>query len=580
MVHVGIRSFSALVIGCILIGLAPAPAWTADLCLDQSDAEGRPIRAFTVSSRWNSLGDVKFPVPLGTNYTSEAASAAMNAVRMRLNDEADNETQTRGFVGVRYIEACPRMLQDGLEVAIKVIEIRLPFDNPIKGLLPGTRSNLPSSVVGTPTMLTLFNPEFGLTNDTAIGLAQTAAIRTDLLSVGDVLKRRPNDQPSWTLPLSASGRRGLNEDTYDGFVNLAVGRDAPLETLQRFDVHGNYEASKAPQGDALLERELFRAGALIRVKPATSPLRQLTFLPNVAWSDNRRQAATVNETTHETAVSVVAVADAAIPLGPLRSASLVETSNVENGVSYQRFSTIVGWNVQVPLSRAFSNRTLGIELSASTGHVWGTAPEHSLFYAGNTGMDLFMSPSDSPALPLLLTIPNLRSFGQSRAQTALGGARSYWGLNFNAAIPIASWLLPLIPRDEVATGTPLNVLVYNQGTTSARSFLTSYYEQVEHRNPEEAERLANAEIARIEPALRFITRRANLYALKPLFMFDAVRLSPGEGAPSRTFKGIGGGLQLTVVVARVEAGYLWTLDREPEDPSGNFVFRLIFDNIF
>ncbi|MEO8259587.1 MAG: hypothetical protein ABI868_19730 [Acidobacteriota bacterium] len=573
------RGCRAPAIAILLVALAATPGSAADDCLDQSDAEGRPILRFTVGSRWNSLRDIQFSVPPGTAYSTEAVSRAMNAVRARLAAEGSAETQTRGFIGTRYTEACPRQTAEGLEVAITVFEVRLPLGNPITGLLPATRSTSPSSLAGTPPALRLLNPELGITNDSALGLSPTTSFKTDLLSVRDLVQERRRERPAWTLPLSLVGRRGLNEDTYDAVLSVGVAHDAPVAVLQHLDVHADYQTFKNPQGDAWLDREVVRAGSLIRLKPDASVFRQLTLIPTVDWSTNRR-AAVAARTTHETAFSFLGVADAAIPLGPLRWASLIETAAVEHSDSYRRFSTMVGWNAQVPFSKVHTNRTLGLELNASAGQIWGPAPEHARYFAGNAGMDFLLEATDSPALPLRLAAPNLRSFGRSQAQTAVGGARSYWGLNLNVAFPVGRWLMPLIPRAEVVGDITLNELVYRQGTTSAENFLATYYENVEHRSPEAAESKAKREVARIEPSLRFITRRANLYSVKPLLMYDAVHLSPGEHTPGRTFHAAGGGLQLTIVVARIEAGYMWTVDRRPEDQHGNFVMRLVFDNIF
>src|SRR5262249_10701204 len=151
---------------------------------------------------------------------------------------------------------------------------RLPLGDPITGFLPAARSTLPSSLAGMPPALPLLNPKVGLTNDSAIGLSQTASIRMDLLSVADVLQRQPREQPSWTVPFVAAGRRGLNEDTYDGLLSIGLGHDAPVAVLQHVDLHADYEASRNPQGDARLDRETVRAGSLISLKPGVGAFHQ------------------------------------------------------------------------------------------------------------------------------------------------------------------------------------------------------------------------------------------------------------------------------------------------------------------
>ena len=326
----------------------------------------------------------------------------------------------------------------------------------------------------------------------------------------------------------------------------------------------------------MLQQNGIRAGALFQLAPSRV-LRQLTLVPDVVFAD-RRRGIEATEPIEETAFNLFGVADLTTGLGPLRWATLVETSSVRDADSYQRVSTRLGWNGQVPVSPA-GNQTIGVELEAGAGGIWGDAPEHAHYFAGNNGIDFLYKPPDAPELRRALLVPNVRSFGQSAGQTALGGARSYWNLHLNVALPIPGLAMALIPREETDTG-PLNQMVYTAGTVSARSFLESYYQNVEQMPADQAASLAAAEMRRVEPALDFITHRANLYAVKPLLMYDAARLSPGDGLPGRTFQSLGTGVQLTIVIARMEAGYLWTLDRQPGDSRGNFVFRLIFDNIF
>jgi hypothetical protein len=84
----------------------------------------------------------------------------------------------------------------------------------------------------------------------------------------------------------------------------------------------------------------------------------------------------------------------------------------------------------------------------------------------------------------------------------------------------------------------------------------------------------------IKPTIDFIADKANIYALKPIVMFDAARINAPGASGNRTRYAIGAGLQLTVVIARFEAGYMRTIRREEGDSRGNFVMRLVFQNLF
>lgn len=565
----------------LLCLIAPVVSLAAVDCLDQSEAEGRTIRAFTVKSRWNSLGGVQFPVAPGSRYTAEAASLAMNAVRQRLAEDNLAEAQTGGYIGVRFIEACPIATPDGgLDVLINVIEARLPYKDPLSGLLPVPRSNLPSLLKEAPPAFLLFNPEIGVTQDRAMGAAQTLKLQTDLLSAKGILSGVPPEKPSWTLPVAVEGRRSFDKNAYEGLASFAAGHEAPLRILQRFDFHADFQSSRIPQGEATLLQNLARAGTSLRLKPRAGPVRQLTLAPAFRFANNRRLSDRMNDRLEEKAFQVVGVADVGTSLGPLRWAFLLDRASPEDRDTYRRASTLLGWNGQIPLSKKHSNQTLGVEAVIGAGRVWGQAPQYARYFAGNNGVDFLTTPADSPRLAWALTTPRLRSFGQSQATTGAGGATAFWNFNLNLAIPLPPFSFPLIPRDEAAAGVPINELVYRNGTKSAQSFLESYFENIEGKPAEEARRLAEADIRKIEPAMRFITRRANLYSVKPLFLFDAARLAVSGASVGRTIKAMGGGLQLTLVVARFEAGYLWTLDRRPGDSPGNFVLRLAIENLF
>ena len=65
----------------------------------------------------------------------------------------------------------------------------------------------------------------------------------------------------------------------------------------------------------------------------------------------------------------------------------------------------------------------------------------------------------------------------------------------------------------------------------------------------------------ITPITNFIADEANIYSIKPLLMIDAAHMDFATMADAVTWVGIGGGVQFTVVVARLEAGYL--LGRPP-----------------
>jgi hypothetical protein len=94
----------------------------------------------------------------------------------------------------------------------------------------------------------------------------------------------------------------------------------------------------------------------------------------------------------------------------------------------------------------------------------------------------------------------------------------------------------------------------------------------------EAEEQAGVILDEVKPAAHFLIDYANLYAIKPLLLFDAGGLR-GNGA-RQTWLAAGGGLQLTIVIAKFEAGYMHTVSGPTFGSRGNAFFRLVFQNLF
>jgi hypothetical protein len=285
--------------------------------------------------------------------------------------------------------------------------------------------------------------------------------------------------------------------------------------------------------------------------------------------------------------------------------------------------------------------TVGFEVLAGMGHTWGDVPGYGRFFAGSPpGQFLYDELSNATTIRFPFG-PIIRSLGQNRggAGNVSGvtrGGTSYWHANVNVSIPIAAWSQPLIPHDEwvgvgkradddkefseaadrVPVGAPICVdlkstvktLVRVTGQTlmisqQARDLLSDAQKKdlrlanKPNRTPEEDARLAAATAAfeknkqdvtgsigdmfnkEILPITDFIADHANIIAVKPLLLFDVAHLGPSSTVDETRY-GLGGGLQIDIVMARFELGYVSTLNRAPGDPRGNFFGRLVLRRLF
>ena len=97
--------------------------------------------------------------------------------------------------------------------------------------------------------------------------------------------------------------------------------------------------------------------------------------------------------------------------------------------------------------------------------------------------------------------------------------------------------------------------------------------------PDEALARAKAMYGEVRPAIEFIADRANVYALKPLLLVDLAG-EDEHGRGHRVQSSLGAGLELTIVTAKMQIGYMHTVWSDDNVDSGNFFARIVFENIF
>ena len=100
-------------------------------------------------------------------------------------------------------------------------------------------------------------------------------------------------------------------------------------------------------------------------------------------------------------------------------------------------------------------------------------------------------------------------------------------------------------------------------------------------DPAEARKKAAEIIGELQPATHFIIDDASLFSVKPLVMFDAAGMADGRaGGSSATWAAVGAGLQITIVTAKLEIGYMRTVSGPTVGSRGAFGARLVFQNLF
>jgi hypothetical protein len=286
--------------------------------------------------------------------------------------------------------------------------------------------------------------------------------------------------------------------------------------------------------------------------------------------------------TREDAFAGRVISDGRLFKGFLRAAAWVEGGKPKNiSGSYQRAVAWAGYEKEMPVG---GEQTLGLEVSAGWGRASRRTPEYARFFGGNSLNTFLYEAADESSLSRMPAGPLLRSFGRrATGATQTNGATSFQNFNLTLSLPVKRFSYPLIPNevadvDDMGRVLTLRGLIKDFAVDSGQELLSLHYQE-EGLEIEEAERKAAQVFQGIRPGVNFLVDYAKIYAVKPLILFDAARLSR-PGFPARTNYSLGGGVQLTIVVAKFELGYAHTLRRLSGEPRGNLVARLVFENLF
>ena len=138
----------------------------------------------------------------------------------------------------------------------------------------------------------------------------------------------------------------------------------------------------------------------------------------------------------------------------------------------------------------------------------------------------------------------------------------------------------LVPDIPIANGTLRSVL--KAQATTASSFI--YDDLVDkHGFPDtpDTQAIVDRIVDRdIRPGINYLADRANVYAIKPMLLADLAQIGAGGNTPATTWAAVGPGLQLNVVTARLQLGYLRTVANGSAKGGGNFFVRLVIQNFY
>ncbi len=539
---------------------------------------GLPVRYVKIEGRWSK--GIQLPLKPGDILTSDNLSAAMHFLRDAITADSNINIgfRSKGEVGVFYlapkfdtsseVDANGNAQPAGRTVGVILQPFYLDVSLVQVGdnILPLPRSAFPTFYQNVPKLLLALNPTIGLSYDRAFGSAISASLTTDLTQ---------------QFQLHADATKSFEEPFYRAKSGLSYALRHDDGWLRQFTVSADFDGSREPLAGRTHQHEA--GGATLGLQLRLAPNTRLALDAGYQRTDdNFATSATANQQIGRLMLD-------SIPRGItgfVRAAFWEESSwqTTGGGNSYQRFVGRLGYEKEI---RIAENQTIGIELLGGGGVVTSGTPAFARFYGGNAPGQFLYDSSDS--LTTMPSGPILRSFGENEAHLRSGsglaiGGKDFWHVNLNVTIPIKPWSQSLIPNESTdipdINGNPLTIkqLLSRQIDVTGPSMLAAVLRN-EGMSQDQANVRAKQILNEVSPAARFIINDANIFSVKPIVMFDAAGLSDGSGV-SETWMAAGGGLQLTVVIAKLEAGYMHTVSGPTFGHEGNAFVRLVFQNLF
>jgi len=485
---------------------------------------------------------------------------------------------------------------------MQAFSLRINTADPWKNILNNVRANEPTLFSRAPAPLLVLNPQFGGDYDRRYGPSGTFSTSSNLLDLSRNLKRKPLAVRPTRLDVTAQGSKSLQDTFYNASTKIVL-RHTLSTPIDAFALDASFVADHNPLGPGNYLENSASIGGSVNFRFNAAPLSVVTLGANYVGSSNRFSGASGAPPlgSRENGFGVRVISDGEWGGGFSRLAVWVDGGSPDNlRGDYRRLAGLLGYARDFLVA---AHQAVSIEALIGGGDSWGALPKYRHFFGGNSTKNFLYESGDSRLLTTLPVGPLLRSLGTgqgtSGAATSQQGGTSYWNLNVNLGIPIPRWSRPLIPDVTIdglfkkdanckmvfdSDGSPipedhtLGQILKSQGACSKNTLGKIFQKQ--GLSPAEAQVKAEKELRSINSILGFLADRANLISLKPLIMFDAAGVYGGGGQNNHTRYGLGGGLQLTVVIAKFEAGYMSGIRRFPGDPPGNFVVRLIFQNFF
>ena len=589
--------FQKLIMLLLIVGLAlPGKVYSQVKvgCNQITPEMGFTVSSVIVKSRWmpKALQEkVEAMIGVGEPFDPLRVEAAMVFVRNELiKGEEKFVVQLVGSTSVLFITPDICDVSDDTHprqaaIVIRPFYLRIDLYNVGDNILPVPRTGKPTFYSKVPKLLLAATPFLGLTNDRLYGTSATVETSTDLLHLPAALKST-KDAKRFKLMLDLNARKSITELFNALGASLKLDHPVYINKGIGWNIGVQYVRELQPLGKGDYSLSLTRFFAAVNGNLKHSLLNKYTAGVAVSILKNRFQITKDSVFKNwETGYEFHAISDGHIGKGFSRMGLWFNAGvpkNNSNAKAYQRLAW--RWGYAVTLGK--THNTAEIEANCNLGYSWGVVPLYNQFYAGNTLSNFLYTPLKSVKFQTFPEGPVLRSLGEREggfktSPDIISGGNAYWNVNLSISIPVAKWSVPLIPDiviDEETGSTARRKIKgqVNFAQSLIQMDLVDNQGLSEEAADAEAERIVNKDI---RPAINYLADRANVYSIKPMLFFDVAQVNKRQ-VGNKLWGAAGAGLQLNIVNAKLEIGYMHTLFPQRDGSKGNFLFRFTVQDFY
>ena len=539
---------------------------------------------------------------IGVNQAFDPSKVGLAQEMVRseiIESEGKFAIRLLGSTSVLFVtsDVCPVSDSLGLkevQVVIHPYYLRIDLYNIGNNILPIPRTAKPTFYKQVPSLLLATAPYFGLMNDRRFGTSAFIKTTTDLLHIpGNGTSSGSSKSPlgylgakKLRLDFDLDFRKSFNNSFYNSSGLLQLIHPVYADSTIGWSLGIIYAKNLLPLNINDYNRESTKMFAAIHGNGKKSFLSKYRVSAGVEFSQNNYTPLNNKIQNAETGYEFSALIDGRVAKGLSRMGIWFNAGIPKNNINLKPYQRIAGkYGYAVSIGRGHNN--VDVAATLGFGYTWATPPTYSEYFADNTASDFLYVPLNSFSNMPFPEGPVIRSLGQreggfSSAFNSVSGGTSYWGLNLNFSIPISKWSSPLIP-DIVILDEPRRITIRSAVKSSVKDAINSIADDLENNGGlsfDEAGTAAEHIVDKdIKPTIDYLADRANIYSIKPEFFFDLGQIYK-QGVGDKIWAASGAGLQLNIVNAKLEIGYVQTLFPKSDISKGNFLMRFSVQNFY